>query len=150
VFSLLAMLFFWVYLFLHLAYCLLSLYLFCSYTVEFQERSLLFAHMLIWLDCHRGQADRHRDDLPRDASAQFIDGIVLAELPDVAVDPLAYVLVDNFIVHGPCGRMDRTCPCMRDGVCSKRSKTFSEETSVGLWLPGYTYWIVLQYIHCLR
>jgi hypothetical protein len=69
--------------------------------------------------------------LPRDASAQLIDSIVSAELPDAAVDPLAYVLVDEFMVHGPCGRMNVKCPCMKDGVCSKRfPKSFSEETSV--------------------
>jgi hypothetical protein len=61
----------------------------------------------------------------------LIDSIVSAELPDAAVDPLAYVLVDEFMVHGPCGRMNVKCPCMKDGVCSKRfPKSFSEETSV--------------------
>lgn len=48
-----------------------------------------------------------------------------------AVDPLAYILVDEFMVHGPCGQMNGKCPCMKNGVCSNRfPKSFSEETSV--------------------
>jgi hypothetical protein len=62
---------------------------------------------------------------------QFIDGIVSAELPDILEDPLAYALVDEFMVHGPCGRMNVNYPCMKDGGCSKRfPKSFCEETSV--------------------
>ncbi|KAM0910887.1 hypothetical protein ACQ4PT_013858 [Festuca glaucescens] len=101
------------------------------YTVEFQKRGLPHAHILIWLDHRRGRPDQRPDELPRDASPEFINDIVSAELPDPVVDPLAYVLVDEFMVHGPCGRMNMKCPCMRDGVCSKRfPKAFSEETSV--------------------
>lgn len=54
------------------------------YTVEFQKRGLPHAHMLIWLDRHRGRMEQRSDELPRDASAEFIDNIVSAELPDVA------------------------------------------------------------------
>lgn len=97
------------------------------YTVEFQKRGLPHAHMLVWLDRRRSQAE----EVPRESSAQFIDSIVSAELPDVLLDPLAYVLVDEFMVHGPCGRMNVKCPCMKDGVCSKRfPKSFCEETTV--------------------
>jgi hypothetical protein len=69
--------------------------------------------------------------VPREASAQFIDSIISAELPDVVSDPLAYLLVDEFMVHGPCGGLNGKCPCMKEGVCSKRfPKSFSEDTSV--------------------
>ncbi|KAM0902849.1 hypothetical protein ACQ4PT_019101 [Festuca glaucescens] len=88
--------------------------------VEFQKRVLLHAHMLIWLDRRQGSPDQCPNEIPMDALPEFINGIVSAELPDPAVDPLAYVLVDEFMVHGPCGRMNAKYPCMRDGVCSKR------------------------------
>lgn len=62
----------------------------------------------------------------------LIDSIVCAELPDVSDDPLLYALVDEFMVHGPCGNMNMGCPCMKDGICSKRfPKSFNEATIVG-------------------
>lgn len=86
------------------------------YTVEFQKRGLPHAHMLVWLDC----ASRAEMETSPKATTTFIDNFVSAELPDVSVDPLAYALVDEFRVHGPCGRMNVGCPCMKGGVCSKR------------------------------
>ncbi|KAM0926706.1 hypothetical protein ACQ4PT_003685 [Festuca glaucescens] len=101
--------------------------LYVLYTVEFQKRGLPHAHMLVWLD----RQQQRTDEIIGEASAQLIDGIVSAELPDVLEDPLAYALVDEFMVHGPCGRMNGKCPCMKDGVCSKRfPKSFCEETHV--------------------
>jgi hypothetical protein len=97
------------------------------YTVEFQKRGLPHAHILVWLD----RQQQRSDEIIGEASAQLIDGIVSAELPDVLEDPLAYALVDEFMVHGPCGRMNGKCPCMKDGACSKRfPKSFCEETHV--------------------
>lgn len=85
------------------------------------------AHILVWLD----RQQQRTDEIIGEASAQLIDGIVSAELPDVLEDPLAYALVDEFMVHGPCGRMNGKCPCMKDGVCLKRfPKSFCEETHV--------------------
>jgi hypothetical protein len=56
---------------------------------------------------------------------------VCAGLPDPTIDPLGYTLVDEFMVHGPCGILDDKCPCMKDGTCSKRfPKSFNSETMV--------------------
>ena len=120
----------------HFAHWFCFVFVPALYTVEFQKRGLPHAHILVWLDCRQQQ----NGEVPREASAQFIDGIVSAELPDVLEDPLAYALVDEFMVHGPCGRMDPRCPCMKDGVCSKRfPKSFCEETHVDQ--SGYTVYI---------
>ncbi|PNT74536.1 hypothetical protein BRADI_1g16980v3 [Brachypodium distachyon] len=73
------------------------------YTVEFQKRGLPHAHMLL----------------------------ISAELPSTFDDPLGYVLVDEFMVHGPCGRMNEGCSCMKKGSCSKRfPKKFNSQTSI--------------------
>jgi len=36
-------------------------------------------------------------------SASIIDGFICAEIPDINIDPLGYALVDEFMIHGPCG-----------------------------------------------
>jgi hypothetical protein len=58
-----------------------------------------------------------------------IDGIICAEIPDVNIDPLGYALVDEVMIHGPCGAYNRKCPCMKNDKCSKKiPKTFQNET----------------------
>jgi hypothetical protein len=90
------------------------------YVVEFQKRGLPHTHTLIWLKRNT-----------KEPSSRLIDEFISAELPDPMVDPLGYVLVDEFMVHGPCGDLNRLCPCMKNGVCSKRfPKSYNVETLV--------------------
>jgi len=61
----------------------------------------------------------------------LIDSFVTADIPDPTVDPLAYGLVAEHMMHGPCGRLHPTCPCMKNNKCSKFfPKTHQNETSV--------------------
>ena len=49
-----------------------------------------------------------------------VDRVVSAEVPDKDSDPELYRVVQACMVHGPCGALDPTCPCMNDmGQCSK-------------------------------
>ncbi|KAJ3708363.1 hypothetical protein LUZ61_012068 [Rhynchospora tenuis] len=48
-----------------------------------------------------------------------IDRVISAELPDPDIDPDAYSLVSQFMVHGPCGPARPRSPCMQNGNCSK-------------------------------
>ncbi|KAM0926502.1 hypothetical protein ACQ4PT_003554 [Festuca glaucescens] len=90
------------------------------YVVEFQKRGLPHTHTLIWLK---------RDT--KEPSSVLIDGFISAELPDAEKDPLGYILVDEFMVHGPCGDLNKNCPCMKEGICSKRfPKAYNDETLV--------------------
>jgi hypothetical protein len=90
------------------------------YVVEFQKRGLPHTHTLIWLKRNT-----------KDPSSELIDEFILAELPDPMIDPLGYALVDEFMVHGPCGDLNKQCPCMKNGACSKRfPKSFNPETVV--------------------
>ncbi|XP_062224416.1 uncharacterized protein LOC133922908 [Phragmites australis] len=90
------------------------------YTIEFQKRGLPHVHILVWLTGHSS-----------DPSPAFIDTLISAELPDPRSDPLGYGLVQEFMVHGPCGPMNLHCSCMKEGVCSKRfPKSFNAETSI--------------------
>jgi hypothetical protein len=45
----------------------------------------------------------------------FIDSFVSAEIPDPNEDPLGYILVSEFMMHGPCGDLNDKCVCMKDG-----------------------------------
>lgn len=64
-------------------------------------------------------------------SAAVIDGFISAEIPDPKTDELAYELVSEFMMHGPCGSDNKKCPCMKDGKCSKHfPKDFQDETFI--------------------
>ena len=100
--------------------------------IEFQKRGLPHAHILLIMD------DK---DKPRTPEA--IDKIVSAEIPDISVNPNLHAIVTKNMVHGPCGPVNPTCPCMEttaDGKkCSKDyPKEFKEETSINA--NGYPFY----------
>jgi hypothetical protein len=114
----------WALFFLYVAFILfVCTGVFCTadlYVVEFQKRGLPHTHTLIWLKRNT-----------QEPSSALIDGFISAELPDPEKDPLGYVLVDEFMVHGPCGDLNKKCPCMKEGICSKRfPKAYNDETLV--------------------
>ena len=100
-----------------------------TYVVEFQKRGLPHAHILVILRI---------SDKPR--THADVDRLVSAEVPDKSLDPHLYHLVETFMVHGPCGALDPTCPCMNElGQCSKRfPKPPRDETEVNVGgYPAY-------------
>ena len=76
------------------------------YSIEWQKRGLPHAHILIWL----------KDKIKADQ----IDSVISAELPDPQRDPGLYEIIVKNMIHGPCGSVNPTCPCMKDGKCTKR------------------------------
>jgi len=61
----------------------------------------------------------------------MIDKHISAEIPDPKLDPLGYVLVAEHMIHGPCGKQNPKCPCMKNNKCSKHfPKTYQDDTSV--------------------
>ena len=57
------------------------------------------------------------------------DSIVSAEIPNPSTHPLAYETVLTMMMHGPCGAMNPSSPCMKDSVCQKHfPKNFNETT----------------------
>ncbi|CAF4851971.1 unnamed protein product [Pieris macdunnoughi] len=85
------------------------------YSVEWQKRGLPHAHILVWL------IDKIRPE--------EIDSIISAELPDPSTDQLLFDIVTANMIHGPCGTLNRTSPCMADGKCTKNfPKDFTNDT----------------------
>ncbi|KAM0887151.1 hypothetical protein ACQ4PT_029235 [Festuca glaucescens] len=93
------------------------------HTVEFQKRGLPHAHILIWLKGDNREVSAE--------TIETIDGFICAEIPDRVLDPLGYVLVSEFMMHGPCGELNDKCVCMKEGACSKHfPKPFQDETII--------------------
>ncbi|GFU94207.1 ATP-dependent DNA helicase [Trichonephila clavipes] len=85
------------------------------YSVEWQKRRLPHAHVLIWL------IDKIRPE--------EIDKITSAEIPDASTDKLLFDIVTTNMIHGPCGNLNHSSPCMADGKCTKSfPKNFTNDT----------------------
>lgn len=92
------------------------------YSIEWQKRGLPHAHILLWL----------YDKI----SPNNIDDIISAEIPNEHHDPILYEIIRKHMIHGPCGQMNSSAPCMKDNVCTKRfPKLLVNETQSGL--DGY-------------
>ncbi|XP_035842021.1 uncharacterized protein LOC110923632 [Helianthus annuus] len=90
------------------------------YTVEFQKRGLPHAHICLFMKVD------HK--LP---TVDHIDPFISAEIPDKSEDPQLHYLVSEYMIHGPCGAANLSCPCMVDNKCSKRfPKKFSDHTVI--------------------
>ncbi|GJR46868.1 ATP-dependent DNA helicase PIF1-like protein [Tanacetum coccineum] len=70
------------------------------YVIEFQKRDLPHAHILLWLEEHC------KCKTPND-----IDDIISAVLPSPTDDPVGYKAVNDYILHGPCGKDARSVAC---------------------------------------
>ncbi|XP_044596943.1 uncharacterized protein LOC123273567 [Cotesia glomerata] len=71
------------------------------YSVEWQKRGLPHAHILVWF------IDKIR--------SEEIDSIISAEIPDPSTDQLLFDIVTTNMIHGPCGTLNSSSPCMADG-----------------------------------
>uniref|UniRef100_UPI00358FD09C uncharacterized protein n=1 Tax=Myxine glutinosa TaxID=7769 RepID=UPI00358FD09C len=78
------------------------------YVVEYQKRGLPHAHILLML-CQEDKI----------CTAEDIDRIVSAQIPNSNESPEIHSLVKSHMIHGPCGTLNRHSICVKDGVCSK-------------------------------
>ena len=60
-----------------------------------------------------------------------IDIFISAKIPNREKDPLAYDVVAEFMMHGPCGYAETNAPCMKNSSCSKKfPKQIRNETTI--------------------
>nr|XP_025648288.1 uncharacterized protein LOC112743284 [Arachis hypogaea] len=84
------------------------------------KRGLPHAHILVFL---------HRDD--KYPTADDIDQIISAEIPDKDRDPLYYEAVEKHMMHGPCGSIKKDSSCMENGKCIRHfPKKFVNNTTI--------------------
>jgi hypothetical protein len=57
-------------------------------------------------------------------SARVIDSFVTTEIPDPVGDPLGFILVSEFMMHGPYGELNDKCVCMKKNMFEAFSKGF--------------------------
>lgn len=76
------------------------------YVIEFQKRGLPHMHMLVILK---------RDN--KIANPDQYDNYVSAEIPNNQSNPALYNAVVKHMLHGPCGKDNKNCPCMINGKC---------------------------------
>ncbi|CAN6828263.1 unnamed protein product, partial [Brassica oleracea] len=67
----------------------------------------------------------------RTPSAEEVDEIISAELPNKEEDSEAYNLVTKHMIHGPCGVINQKSPCMENNVCTKKyPRPYNGSTSI--------------------
>ncbi|GFY24708.1 uncharacterized protein TNCV_1017541 [Trichonephila clavipes] len=76
------------------------------YSIEWQKRGLPHVHLLLWL------MEKLRPNQ--------IDGIISADIPNLETDRKLYDTVTKNMIHGPCGALNPSSPCMKEGKCTKK------------------------------
>jgi hypothetical protein len=91
------------------------------YVVEFQKRGLSHAHFLLIME------RKYKLTCP-----EQYDMIISAELPNKKY-PELYKMVTKHMMHGPCGILNPSCPCMvgRRSCKNRYSCLLCEATSQG-------------------
>nr|XP_047125111.1 uncharacterized protein LOC100214786 [Hydra vulgaris] len=86
--------------------------------IEFQKRGLPHVHILL----HFVNDDKLE-------TAEDIDSLISAEIPDQTVDPELFEIIKTCMIHGPCGILNPNSSCMKDGICTKKfPKEFNPHT----------------------
>ena len=85
------------------------------YSIEWQKRGLVHAHILLWLKTKIHPVD--------------IDKVICAEIPDETKDPYLFEIIKRTMCHGPCGPWNPNSVCMKENKCTKSyPKPFLHET----------------------
>ncbi|XP_035843868.1 uncharacterized protein LOC118490374 [Helianthus annuus] len=93
------------------------------YVIEFQKRGLPHAHFLLIM------YQQHKIN-----NADHYDKVVCAEIPNKQRHPKLHEMVVKHMIHGPCGNLRLSSPCMQGDpkICRFHyPRQFSEQTTQG-------------------
>ncbi|KAL6894303.1 hypothetical protein ACP4OV_008401 [Aristida adscensionis] len=92
------------------------------YVVEFQKRGLPHAHFLLIMQ------NKYKLTCP-----EQYDLLISAEIPDKKKYPELHKMVIKHMMHGPCGALNRNCPCCigRQSCKNNYPRAYSETTIQG-------------------
>ena len=94
--------------------------------IEFQKRGLPHVHILL-----------HFVNDDKLGTAEDIDSLISAEIPDPTVNPELHEIIKTCMIHGTCGILNPYSPCMKDGIRTKKfPKEFSPHT-VAVFYPRH-------------
>ena len=77
--------------------------------IEFQKRGLPHAHMLL-----------HLENKLKLRNSEDIDSLISAQIPDPEQEPDLFDIIKANMIHRPCGALNNSCQCMKEGKCSKK------------------------------
>ncbi|KAL6873859.1 hypothetical protein ACP4OV_013941 [Aristida adscensionis] len=77
-----------------------------AHVTEFQKRGLPHEHILLIMKSGS-----------KLTTPDGYDKVISAEIPDKDKYPVLHSLVIKHMLHGPCGALNRNCPCMVEGEC---------------------------------
>ncbi|XP_035838840.1 uncharacterized protein LOC110906363 [Helianthus annuus] len=93
------------------------------YVIEFQKRGLPHAHFLLIM------YPQHKIN-----NADHYDKVVCAEIPNKLTHPRLHEMVVKHMIHGPCGNLRSSSPCMQGDpkICRFHyPRQFNEQTTQG-------------------
>ncbi|GFW26104.1 ATP-dependent DNA helicase [Trichonephila clavipes] len=76
------------------------------YSIEWQKRGLPQVHLLLWL--------------MEKLCPNQIDEVISAEIPNLETYRKLYDIVTKNMIHGPCGALNPSSSCMKEGKCTKK------------------------------
>ena len=87
--------------------------------LSFRKRGLPHVHIILFLE----------DDCKL-RTAEDVDKVISAEIPDESEDSVLDKLAGNYMMHGPCGSFNTNTPCMSDDDKCKKyfPKKFFDKT----------------------
>ena len=100
----------------------------CCIPPSSKKWGLPHRHILVWRKWDKGEI-----------GVESIESFISFEIPNPLGDPLGYVSVSEFMMHGQCSEMDDKCICMKKCCCSKyfpkllRDSTIIDEHGFALY-----------------
>nr|GEU75386.1 putative ribonuclease H-like domain-containing protein [Tanacetum cinerariifolium] len=85
--------------------------------VEFQKRGLPHCHTFLCVDSSS-----------KIQEPEYVDRVILAELPDLQIDPRGYKVVSEMMIHGPCGAVNMSATWI-DIVFARVSRPLGESSN---------------------